>query len=245
MNLIKIIFSLWIGISCTLYAEWEPECCFDEGISIEPLKDVLFLDLKGRITKTLERSWCSPEKINLLMDLILIARPEVSVEIGVFTGSSTLPVATVLKYLNHGKIYCIDAWSNAEAIKNMDFDDPNRLWWSEVNMADICDTFQRMLREHNLQQICIALRKPSEEAVHDIGEIDFLHLDGDLSEKGSLLDVALYLPKVKKGGYILLSNLFHMVKGKAPKMKSFAKLFDACEMICGIERDHAVLFRKN
>jgi hypothetical protein len=71
-----------------------------------------------------------------------------------------------------------------------------------------------------------------------------LHLDGDYSEKGSMQDVELYLPRVKSGGYVLLSNLFTMVKGKAPKMKSFTALFDTCEMVCEIERDNAVLFRK-
>ncbi len=237
---IFLLSSLWIF---TLFGEWDPEYCFpDDDLGI--LEDVLYKNLKSDIIFFLKGSWCSVEKAELLMDLIYVTKPAVCVEIGAFSGSTVLPVAATLKYLQHGTVIAIDPWSNAIATQNMDFNDPNRPWWSTVNMDGIYAEFVSKLARWKVIENCTIFRSTSETAANFIQEIDFLHLDGDYSEKGSLKDVELYLPKVKPGGYILLSNLFLMVHNKAPKMKCFSELFDACEMISEIDKDNAVLFRK-
>lgn len=238
----KILIAAALLLSCgALQADFDPEQ-LDADISV--LSSPAYKDLKANVTKYLTNSWCSAEKTNLLMDVVLLTRPEVCVEIGAFTGSSVLPVAATLKYLGHGKIFAVDAWSNAEVVKYLDNNDPNKAWWSQVNMNDVYNIFQKMIQTWDLGSYCIPCRNPSDKAVHQIGSIDFLHLDGDYSETGSLQDVSLYLPKVKSGGYVLLSNLFTMVNGKQPKMKAFCALFESCEMVAEIEHDNAVLFRK-
>ncbi|OGN64297.1 MAG: hypothetical protein A3E80_05565 [Chlamydiae bacterium RIFCSPHIGHO2_12_FULL_49_9] len=240
MKFFLIIFTC----SAFLHADWDPEYCFpDEDLSL--LDDMIFKRLKDDMAYYLRDSWCTKEKIHLLMDLVYVTRPETCVEIGAFSGSSILPVAATLKYLQHGFVDAIDVWSNAEAVRNMEAGDLNRNWWSWVNMEEVYGTFLARLAERSLTEYVRILRGTSEAIAPLIGEIDFLHLDGDYSEKGSLRDVELYLPKVRPGGYILLSNLFVMVNGKAPKMKSFSALFDSCEMICEIDKDNVVLFRKN
>lgn len=238
----KMIIVGALLLSCgALQADFDPE---QLDVDVSVLNNQGFKDLKTNVTKYLTNSWCSAEKTNLLMELVLLTRPEVCVEIGAFTGSSVLPVAATLKHLKRGKVFAIDAWSNSEVIKYLDDKDPNRAWWSTVNMNDVYNIFQKMIQQWDLGSYCIPCRNPSNKAVQQIGPIDFLHLDGDYSEIGSLQDVNLYLPKVKSGGYILLSNLFTMINGKQPKMKAFCALFESCEMICEIERDNAVLFRK-
>src|SRR3989344_2401302 len=99
-----------------LQAEWDPEEAltdFDPS-AFDLLIDTDFLSLKGRVMDTLRDSWCSKEKINLLMDLVYLTKPKVCVEVGAFTGSSVLPVAVTLRLLQSGEIYAIDAWSNQE-----------------------------------------------------------------------------------------------------------------------------------
>lgn len=250
MNLANIykkwlsVFTLVTMTSVNLiFADWSPEeFFFDKDFSATQKPE--YIELKARVTKYLKGSWCSKEKINLLMDLIVVEKPEVCVEVGVFTGSSLLPVTATLKYLNHGKTYAIDAWSNSEAVKFWSDKDPNKAWWSSLDMPAVFNIFQGMLTEWNLRPHCDVIKKPSELAIDLVPEIDFLHLDGDYSEIGSMRDVQLYLPKVKSGGYILLSNLFTIVNSEQPKMKSFCFLFDSCEMVAEIERDNAILFRK-
>lgn len=200
--------------------------------------------LKTSVNEYLKNSWCSNEKASLLIDLIASERPNVCVEIGVFTGSSTLPILATLKSLKHGKLIAIDSWSNNEATKNLEDTDPNKTWWAEVDMPSVKNTFYQMLRSWALQPYCKIIQKSSLEAVDEVGDIDFLHLDGDYSEKGSLEDVAFYLPKVKSNGYILVSNLHVFINNKHPRKKAFALLFKSCKVICRIEDGNAVLLKK-
>lgn len=261
-------FLLFIAFQCA-YADWDPEWCLtneDLGVSEEvdsfeedpesvieerrrealsAIERPHFRSLKESTVRYLKGSWCSEEKTRLMMDLICLTKPKLCVEIGVFSGSSMVPIAATLDYLEEGIVVGVDAWSNAIAVRNMDYDDPNRPWWGWVDMESAHQTFFTRLWEHALYNYWDEIKASSEEAAQYFDEIDFLHLDGDYTEKGSLQDVRLYLPKVKRGGFILLSNVFVMVKGKAPKMKAFAELFDACEMICEVDRDNVVLFRKN
>lgn len=208
------------------------------------LRDIQFQSLKYQVIRYLESSWCSAKKAELMMDLIFAIRPQVCVEIGVFTGSSLLPVAVTLNYLQTGRIYAIDAWSNSEAVKNMSIHDPSYNWWNHINMEEIKNRFSALIKQWNLNSCCSVIHAPSEDAAQYIPEIDFLHLDGNSCEEGALKDVELFLPKVKSGGYILFSNLFQIIDNKLTKMSALWRLFDECEIICEIDNNTA-LFRKN
>jgi len=244
MKLFRILVIFTSCIGSFAYAEWDPSCLSQEFAHL--LNQRKYINLKKIIISELKNSWCSVEKINLLMDLILLTQPEICVEIGAFTGSSILPIASTLKYINSGEIFAIDAWSNAEATKYLTDNDPNKLWWSQLDMKLIHDSYRFLMNKWSLGGYYTEIFKPSTEAIHDVpGEIDFLHLDGDYSEIGSLQDVELYLPKVKSGGYILLSNFYTIIHREQPKNKSFVLICDTCDIVTSIENNNAVLFRKN
>lgn len=239
----KFVF-LTLFAFTTLCADWDPAYLEMENIQIVENKE--FKQLKKKILRELKDSWCSEEKINLLMDFIALTKPKTCVEIGAFTGSSVLPVATTLKFLGEGCIFAVDAWSNKAAIEGLPKNDPNALWWSQVDMDWVHDQFKEMIKKWSLEGFCIEVYSPSKRAVKNIpDDIDFLHLDGNFSEQGSSLDVSLYLPKVQSGGYILLSNFHTCIDGTQTKFDAFCTLFDECEYVCSIEDDNAILFRKN
>lgn len=200
--------------------------------------------LKSQMASFVSNSWCSVEKSNLLMDFIVTQKPKVCVEIGVFQGASFIPAAVTLKYLDHGVIYGIDPWSNAEAIKHMSSTDPNKWWWGEVNLNSIYDGFLSTISKWKVDSKSRIFRMTSEEAVKVIGDIDFLHLDGNYSRVSSMQDVMLYAPKVRVGGYILFSNVFVCIDNEFPKKASFLKLIDWCEVVTEIEEGNTVLLRK-
>lgn len=247
MTLLINIIALCLFLNASLCAEWDPSIiCQQYPNSQNRLHENRYADLKERVKEALTTSWCSAEKINLIMDLTLLIRPKVCVEVGVFNGSSILPVATTLRHLNFGKVYAVDAWSNKEAVRNLDDEDPNKAWWSQIDMTDAYHCFKKLIKSWSLQRFCIEVHKSSAEAIaHIPNQIDFLHLDGDYSEIGALQDVELYLPKVKPGGYILLSNFYIMIKREQPKIKAFCALCESCDIIATIEKDNAVLFQKN
>lgn len=238
-------FILFTLLACTtLHADWRPLYLDLDDISIVDKRE--FKSLKKRITRELKDSWCTEEKINLLMDFIALTEPKTCVEIGAFTGSSVLPVATVLKFLGKGCVFAIDAWSNKAAIQGLPKNEENTVWWSQVDMDWVHDQFKDMVKKWGLEGFCIEIHAPSEKAANRIpDDIDFLHLDGNFSEEGSSLDVSLYLPKVKIGGYILLSNFHTCIDGAQTKFEAFCELFDQCEYVCSIEHDNAILFKKN
>ena len=93
---------------------------------------------------------------------------------------------------------------------------------------------------------CHVIRLTSEAAAKGISikKIDFLHIDGNYSTVTALKDVELYLPKVKKGGYILFSNLFLSIKNEQPRMAAFDRLLDSCEILCDVENHNVALLRK-
>lgn len=220
------------------------QCSFSMESNKSTLPDVEFQKLKTRVIKYLDNSWCSSKKAELLMDLIFAIRPKICVEVGVFSGSSVLPVAATLNYLKTGCIYAIDAWSNLDAVKYMSTSDPNYTWWSQVNMKEAKNKFTVLINQWHLRSCCYVIHATSEMAISQIPEIDFLHLDGNFCEEGALIDVGLFLPRVKPGGYVLLSNLFQVIDNKLTRMSSMWRLFDECEIIYELDNNTA-LFRKN
>jgi predicted O-methyltransferase YrrM len=152
--------------------------------------------------------WCTPEKARRMMDLIYEVKPEVCVEIGVFGGASIYPTASALKFLNHGQVYAIDPWMNSYCLDGYTQDNPNYQWWSRVDLDYIYLAFVNMLDYFQLSSYCTIMRMTGLIALDRFADesIDILHIDGNHTENIALGDVQMYLPKVKKGGYIWLDD---------------------------------------
>jgi len=243
--MLKLIF--FLAISMSLYADWDPTCLKTASphVSLDVLHKRDFIDLKKKVFVELNKSWCSAEKANLIMDVIAATKPSVCVEVGVFTGSSLLPVVTTLSYLHHGHAYGIDTWSNIEAVRGLDQQDPNYEWWSTVNMDEVVLKYLTTMSTWQLLPHLTTIYSPSKVAVEQFEAIDFLNLDGNFSENGSTEDAQLYLPKVKKGGYILLSNAFQTsAENHLTKMKALSIIVEQCEIVAEIENSNTILFQK-
>ncbi len=248
------IYLTWLLSLCIIsgpygYAEWEPDYLISSGLISgehrQDLENKSFQRLKSFILKYSKDGWCSSEKANLLMDLIVLQRPMICVEIGVYEGFTLIPIAAALKHLHHGgTIYAIDPWSNNEAIRWMTKDSADRAWWGSVDLERVYRSFLDKLGDIIGDSYCKVVRQTSESAAAGIGSIDFLHLDGNLGAEGAIIDAALYLPKVKKGGYILVSNILHTIGEQQPRLEAFSRALDDCEIICGVDSSNSVLLRK-
>jgi len=204
-----------------------------------------FTQLKNQIFKKVREGWCSEEKANLIMELVAQVQPKVCVEVGAFIGSSFLPCVATLHFLGQGKAYAIDAWSNREAIKGVPSNDPHYAWWSSVDMAVVYQSFLQTMVDPALAPYYETIYASSRDAAPVLDQIDFLHLDGNFSEEGSLDDVLLYLPKVVPGGYILLSNLYFPLNKQFPKIKALGVLLEQCDVVAEVDNNNTVLFQKN
>jgi len=242
----RLILNFLCFVPCLMYANWD----FENSIpgastnSLDVLRDKKFKYLQNRVYGKLRKSWCTREKAQLIMESIVLIAPSIYVEIGAFSGSTILPAASALKFIKHGHLFVIDAWSNDEAIKGLKNNDINTDWWSKVDMTSVKKELGKMIRDNFLQSYCTVIEAPSQIAVSQFDAIDFLHLDGNFSEEGAFQDVQIYLPKVKSGGYILLSNAFYVIANEYTKLKSLWVLLDHCDVISEIEDCDTILFRK-
>ena len=247
MNLAKCVplLVLLALTSISLNAEWRPDILTQKNThALAILNQPDVLDLKKRIFDYVNQSWCSHEKSSLLFELVLITKPKVCVEIGAFMGASTLPLLAGLQYVQKGEAFIIDSWSNDEAIRGLPSDDPNTIWWAGLDMPIIKSHFDHMVNYWSLSSSCHILEMTSKEAADHVPSIDFLHLDGNFSEKGAFFDSEQYVPKVVPGGYVLISNVLVMIGGKPTKMKALWPIFDQCDIVCEIDAGNTLLFRK-
>jgi hypothetical protein len=186
--------------------------------------------------------WCAKDKAELMMDLIKENKFQLCVEVGVFAGSSLYPIAKTLKYNGSGMVYGIDAWDPAMTTKGLITSDRDYLWWSKLNYNYHYAQTLDLIIKNKLHPMCSVVRLPSNEAVQLFSDesIDFIHLDGNISEPGALEDVTLYFPKIKEQGYILLNNA-----DGSRFMSALVFLLERTELISTFEASPYLLFRKS
>lgn len=225
--------------------EWDIDSlAADGGIDLAVLERPDLLTVEAEVLEHVRGSWCSEEKAKLLLELVVLTLPRVCVEIGAFSGSTTVAILAGLRHLGDGRCYVVEAWSNEEAIRGLPSDDVNTQWWAAVDMALVRSQFDQMLEHWSLQPWCEVLDEPSRAAAPQIPAIDLLHLDGSFSEEGAALDSEVYLPKVVAGGHVVLSNVLATIAGKPTKMRALWPLFDACDILCEADAGNTLLFRK-
>ena len=213
--------------------------CFLSSLSANIKED----QLKDRVCNILPsiNGWCSKEKALNFIDLVLEVKPQVCVEIGVYGGSSLFPVASALKFLDDGVIIGIDPWDKLECVKYFDpiEDKINLDSWIKADLDWILKTFLLMLKRNGLEEYCFIMKMSSEKAASQIETIDILYLDGNFSEEGSLLDVRLYLPKVRSGGYIWMNDALSPKRTQAGEL-----LLEACDVVKFIDSGSCILYKK-
>lgn len=186
--------------------------------------------------------WCTEEKAMHFIDLVLETRPQLCVELGIFAGRSLYPVAKALELIGEGMVIGIDPWSREEAIRYCDpkKDQKNIAWWKSLDIDSFFYHCSLLVRSFGLEDYVDIVQGSSEEASAWIdGPIDILHIDGNHSEIGSLLDVELYLPKVRSGGYIWFNDALWAQRKKACDM-----LCEQCDVVKSIDGANCFLFKK-
>jgi len=182
--------------------------------------------------------WCTEEKARKMVDLVLMLRPTLCVEVGVWGGRSLYPTALALQCTGSGTITGIDPWS-PEASLEGEASVAEKEWWGSMDhesMYRYClDKIESLgiLAEANL------LRLKSEQAVGRFVDesIDILHIDGNHSVETSTKDVALWIPKVAPGGYIWFDDCNWQSTQVALK-----QLTESCHLMANFET--YALYRK-
>lgn len=170
--------------------------------------------LKKKAFKAMDEldGWCSKEKASVLIDMVLMLKPKMVVEIGVYGGKSLVPMAFALREAGSGVVVGIDPWSREESAVGMD--GVNLDFWGKLNHEKIYQGLVSKVQQFGLENQIILIRATSEKA-EPIPEIDILHIDGNHSEETSLIDVYKWVPLVRKGGLIIFDDVNWATTNKA------------------------------
>jgi hypothetical protein len=122
----------------------------------------LFQDIASIQPKLM--GWCSPVKAATLASAVLALRPAVVVEVGVFGGSSFIPLALALKEIGQGIAYGIDPWS-APASADGQLNPADLEYWSKQETHDVVyNDFMRQTQQLDLGPFINIQRRKSDDA---------------------------------------------------------------------------------
>ena len=173
-------------------------------------------DLRGLIKRDNydEGGWCFDEKRKLIHNLVKTTHSKSCIEIGVYKGSSLFSFAEVLEKIG-GKIVGIDPWSFEMSKNEIPFFDKNQEDYFYNELLKGQETFEfiykgvcEIIENNDLSKTISLIRKPSQDAFDsfETESIDIVHIDGNHNEMNASRDILLYLPLVKKGGYVIMDD---------------------------------------
>jgi predicted O-methyltransferase YrrM len=147
--------------------------------------------------------WCQLEKAHALAATVFAIRPQWSMEIGVFSGRSLLPVALALKEIGSGIVMAIDPFSPEASAEG--YDDQNAEWWKNIaNHEYAWKQLNQWIDETKCGGVVNILRIKSDEATMT-GPLDLLHIDGQHTSQAQK-DVARFASKVRVGGIVFMDD---------------------------------------
>ncbi len=148
--------------------------------------------------------WCTQVKAMTLASLVVGLRPSVSTEIGVYGGSSLIPLLLAHKWIGSGLVYAIEPWDREEAMK-VQTTTADVEWWSTQDYAKLFDDFMALVKRLGVQDYLRLIRKPSKRADPMPG-CSLMHLDGG-HDASAIQDVVRFAPHVVVGGVAVLDDL--------------------------------------
>lgn len=148
-------------------------------------------------------NWCTVEKAHSLAAIVIALRPETTVEIGVFSGSSLFSMAMAHKHIGIGKVIGVDPWDAKASIEGME--PPNVDWWSKVDHEAVFQTFMQNRSQLGLSEIVRVVRMKSDDYTPP-DSIDLFHCDGNHSDQ-AVKDVKRYATKVRVGGICVMDDI--------------------------------------
>jgi predicted O-methyltransferase YrrM len=162
--------------------------------------------MKRFIDATRDSTMCPPEKAATLGSLVLSLRPTTVVEIGVWMGSSFLPMAIAMKaYARPGDVcVAIDPWNADDSIEDQR-NPRNVAWWASVPHDQAYNTFCKRISELEVASIVDVQRCRSDKASIP-HSIDILHIDGNHGDP-AIRDVDRFCPHVRVGGIVIMDDI--------------------------------------
>jgi hypothetical protein len=136
-----------------------------------------------------------------------------SVDIGVYRGRSLVPQAICHREFTGGKAYGVDPWSNIEAREtgNPVLRTAIDRFIDETDYAAIYAEVGTLIQRLDLEKNCQLVRETSSSAIRYFEDerikFGLIHIDGNHDSDRVMADVALYLPRLSSGGFVVMDDV--------------------------------------
>jgi predicted O-methyltransferase YrrM len=156
---------------------------------------------------------CGEVKGNLIKDLVIKTNAQLCVEIGVFKGASLMYFVEALE-MTKGRVIGIDPYTIESLINEIPNKDLTQYYYEvlfkdQIVLDNLYNNISNIISENKLDSVVSLVRFKSEDYYSNIEKesIDVLHIDGNHDEEYVTKDIQLFLPLVKKGGYIIMDDI--------------------------------------
>lgn len=145
--------------------------------------------------------WCTVEKAQHLYELTIQSGAKRSIELGVYSGRSLMPIALAHQELNTGFVIGVDSWSKRAALEGTN-DEANAQWWANINFMGIYEECIDAIDHFALNDFCgtVRMRSLTFGLLIEDDSLTLLHQDSNHSQEVTCAEVELFAPKIKHGG---------------------------------------------
>lgn len=146
--------------------------------------------------------WCTAEKAGIIYDLVKHSNSQLTVELGVFGGRSFIPMAMAHQDKGSGKIIGIDSWKVETSLYGTN-DPANNEWWASIDLKAIYKEVAGTILRYGLTRFADLMKSSTQEAAEKFADssIDIIHQDSAHNVETITEELALWIPKLKAGGY--------------------------------------------
>lgn len=169
--------------------------------------------------------WCTKEKAEAIAQLVLDGGPgKLIVEIGVFGGSSFIPLGLAAKEAG-SRAVGIDPWDNGVCLEGTNAPE-NDEWWSRVDLKRMHSIVEGAIILHSLAGHAETMVATDLDAIGRFSKesIYLLHVDGNHSPQVSRRYIEQWGEKIEDGGYLVMDDIDW--PSQAETVKLIEKLYD-------------------
>lgn len=177
--------------------------------------------------------WLSKEAGEAMTAQLRAVRPQLCVEIGVYSGQSLILIAEQLRRNGSGIVYGIDPWTSAaarEGFPDGSYDD----WAEKVSLVPAHAECMRDITDSMLWPHVRIVTAKSQDVPHlfTASSIQWMHLDGNHAEEMARDDLELYVrAKLAPGAYVWVDDIGH-----APWFLNWVKEFDGLDHVQDVDK---------
>ena len=178
------------------------------GYPAEAILALQFTNAYGTV-----KTQCETFSHTLFLDHASEVKNGLIVEIGVFGGAHLLAIVDVCKK-NNNKIVGVDPFETLTVFNGRSEEEAETQ--NLISLGVVRETWkqnrenlQQIIAEHKLDSLVELKVETSWKAAEKFADasIDLLHIDGDHSVEGVTKDLALYWPKMKVGGVVIMDDI--------------------------------------